>query len=247
MRYFDRLRDMAIVRSPIMRIRALGRHPERRTDILTTVMYHGMPAHTRGAFPRQLDYMRSLGDFVTASQAVEILRSQARIAGKYFCVTFDDGLKDAFVNAIPILAERGIPSIFFIVPSWVSASDRTYMSWDDCRQLAQHGATVGSHSLSHHRFSTLDGHQAREELVASKSRLELETGLPCEHFACPWGQPGGDYVPHRDPQLAEEVGYRSFFTTIRGAAQSGASAWAIPRTRLEPDWGIHQLRYLFTR
>jgi peptidoglycan/xylan/chitin deacetylase (PgdA/CDA1 family) len=247
MRYIDQLTDMPIVRSQIMRIRALGRRPERRTDTLTTVMYHGMPAHTRAAFTRQLDYMQSLGDFVTVAQAVKILCSETGITGKYFCITFDDGQKDAFENAIPILWERGIPSAFFIVPAWISAEDRDYMSWADCRQLAQNGATAGSHSLSHHRFSTLNEQQARHELVASKNRLESEIGLPCEHFACPWGQPGADYVVDRDPQLAQDAGYRSFFTTIRGAARPGASSWAIPRVRLEPDWGLHQLRYLFTR
>jgi peptidoglycan/xylan/chitin deacetylase (PgdA/CDA1 family) len=247
MRYIDRLTDMAMVRSPIMRVRAIGRHPEQRSNILTTVMYHGMPGNTRAAFVRQLDYMRSLGDFVTIAQAVAMLASDERITGKYFCVTFDDGLKDAFENAVPIMSECGIPSTFFVVPSWISAEASNYMSWTDCRQLAKNGVTVGSHSLSHHRFSTLDDRQARHEFVASKTRLEIETGLPCEHFACPWGQPGADYKPDRDPKLAEDAGYRSFFTTIRGAAQSGVSPWAIPRTRLEPGWGTHQLRYLFTR
>ena len=245
MRYADHLRELPIVRSPIMRALALARHPERQTDTLTTVMYHGMPANTRKTFLRQIEYMRSLGDFVTASQAVEILDSGARIHGRYFCITFDDGRKDAFENAVPILAERGIPSIFFVVPSWISTA--SYGSWADCRQSSQNGVTIGSHSLSHHRFSTLDEKQARREMTVSKSRVEIETDLPCEHFACPWGQPEADYVSDRDPRLAQEAGYRSFFTTIRGAARQGASAWAIPRVRLEPSWGIHQLRYLFSR
>src|SRR5438445_11563054 len=132
MRYADHLRELPIVRSPIMRALALARHPERLTGTLTTVMYHGMPADTRATFIRQIEYMRSLGDFVTASQAVEILDSGARIHGRYFCITFDDGRKDAFENAVPILAEHGIPSIFFVVPSWISTA--SYGSWADCRQ-----------------------------------------------------------------------------------------------------------------
>ncbi len=245
MRYADHLRELPIVRSPIMRALALIRHPERLTNTLTTVMYHGMPANARATFIRQLDYMRSLGDFVTASQAVEILDSGARIPGRYFCITFDDGRKDAFENAVPILAEYEIPSIFFVVPAWISTP--AYGSWADCRQSNQNGVTIGSHSLSHHRFSTLDENQARAAMTASKNRVEIETDLPCEHFACPWGQPGADYVSGRDPQLAKDAGYRSFFTTIRGAARQGTSAWAIPRVRLEPGWGIHQLRYLLSR
>ncbi len=247
MRLLSYLRDVPAIRSPIMRIRALRSRPELTTGTLTTVMYHDVPADTRPMFAQQLDYMRSLGDFLTVSQAVELLHSGAPISGRYFCVTFDDGEKNAFDNALPLLAERGIPSTFFVVPSWISAADRRYMTWDECRQLVDAGSSIGSHSLSHRRFSALDDRQARHELAASKARVEAELGAPCDHFACPWGQPRADYLVERDPGVAAEAGYKSFFTTIRGSARRGASRWAIPRVRLEPGWGLHQLRYLFAR
>lgn len=250
----ERLREMPVIRSPVMWFRSIGCHPEHSTGRLITVMYHGMNAADRRRFANQLNYMKSLGDFVTVAQATELLESGHRITGRHFCVTFDDGLSDAFRYAVPVLGERSIPSAFFIVPDWVSTASALpadtspkYVSWDDCRKMTGSGVTIGSHSASHRRFSMMDGPQAMHELTVSKSRIEDETRQSCVHFACPWGQPYRDYLPHRDPALAAIAGYRSFFTTKRGAATIGDSPWSIPRVRLEPGWGVSQLRYLFTR
>ena len=48
-------------------------------------------------------------------------------------------------------------------------------------------------------------------------------------------------------QLAREAGYHSFLTTIRGRATVATSPFAIPRLRLEPEWGIGELRYALGR
>jgi peptidoglycan/xylan/chitin deacetylase (PgdA/CDA1 family) len=113
--------------------------------------------------------------------------------------------------------------------------------------MAGNGVEIGSHGLSHRRIATLAHGPAQDEIIQSKLRVERELARLCVHFACPWGQPGGDYLPARDPLTAAAAGYQSFFTTIRGAATPGASRWAIPRIRLEPDWGLAQLRYQFSR
>jgi peptidoglycan/xylan/chitin deacetylase (PgdA/CDA1 family) len=212
-----------------------------------------MPEKDRRGFVRQLDYMASLAEFISAGQLVELLRDGAPLGGRYVCITFDDGESDAYRNAVPILAENGIPAAFFIVPDWVSAdiSDsngrRRHMTWQECRNLVGAGFTVGSHSMSHRRFSALSDHEACGEFERSKTVLEHALGIECRHFACPWGQPSLDYDPERDPALAQAAGYSSFFTTIRGHGRKGTSPWAIPRVRVEPDWGVSQLPYLFAR
>jgi peptidoglycan/xylan/chitin deacetylase (PgdA/CDA1 family) len=212
-----------------------------------------MPAKHRKSFIRQLDYMASLADFISPGQLVELLRGDAPLGGRYVCITFDDGESDAYRNAAPILAENEIPAAFFIVPDWVSAdiSDgdggRRHVTWRECRNLVNAGFTVGSHSMSHRRFSALSDHEASAEFERSKTAVECALGIECHHFACPWGQPALDYDPDRDPALAQAAGYSSFFTTIRGHGGQGTSPWAIPRVRLEPDWGVSQLPYLFAR
>jgi peptidoglycan/xylan/chitin deacetylase (PgdA/CDA1 family) len=238
------------VRAPLARMLAPAERLEDSTGWLVVAMYHDVPASARTGLRAQLRLMRSLGVFVDLAGALELLHRP--IHGRWFCLTFDDGLSGAFENAVPLCHELEIPAAFFVVPSWIDGGGRRcagphYMSWEDCRALASFGMEVGSHSLSHRRFSGLTEAEARDELRLSRARIEAETGRPCRHFAAPWGQPGADYAPTRDPDLAREAGYRSFFTTLPGRADADTSPWAVPRTRLEPSWGEAETRYALRR
>jgi len=246
-------RLVSIVRGPVFWARSLRCRPDASRNWIVVGMYHRLPAKDRRGFRQQLDYMATLGDFITPMQLIGFLTQPEPFEGRYFCITFDDGERDAYENAVPILVERGIPATFFVVPDWVSAAFdggekcRRHVSWTECGELARAGFTIGSHSQSHRRLATLEDDVAREQLVESKSEIERSLGIRCDHFASPWGQPQSDYNPTRDPDLAKAAGYRSFFTTIRGRADNGASCWAIPRVRLEPSWSVSQLPYLFAR
>jgi peptidoglycan/xylan/chitin deacetylase (PgdA/CDA1 family) len=113
--------------------------------------------------------------------------------------------------------------------------------------MASAGMAIGSHSYSHARLSTLDDSTLRRELSESKDTIARETGRECAHFAAPWGQPWEAFRPDRDPDVARAVGYRSFFTTVRGRARpKQTSPLAIPRERIEPSWGTYNLKYFLS-
>jgi len=249
----QRLSEFPTVRSAALWGLSQGRHPERLRNHITCIMYHGVPADARTSLARQLRYLRCLGDFISTEQAIELLERGDKIDGRHFCITFDDGEYSSFRNGFSLIWENDIPGTFFIIPGRIAASpgadepERTYMSWDECRLIAKNGGTIGSHSFSHRRLSTLTQDETADEMITSRLTLERELDLVCNQFACPWGQPGRDYLAERDPALAAAAGYRSFFTTISGSAAAGTSQWAIPRIRLEPEWELHQLRYLLCR
>ena len=226
--------------------------------------YHHVFDDERRGFARHLDFMAGQGDFVSIEQALAMAASGASLGGRYFCVTFDDGFKNNAVNALPILAERDVPAAFFLAAGYIGTDpgrDRDklleffddgetlmeFMDWDDCRALAEAGMTVGSHTMTHARLAGLDEDQVVVELQSSKQVIEENLGRPCLDFCCPWGRPGEDYMPGRDPGLAAAQGYRSFLTTTRGAMSPGADPMAIQRDHLLANWSARQLRYFFAR
>src|SRR5690606_11626703 len=115
-------------------------------------------------FARQLDYLRRFGDFVSIDDATAMLSSPDSVDGRYFCVGFDDGFKCCAENALPILAERRVAAVFYVVTGLVGRSfapndpvardtfgflgrstSLDFMDWNDCRALVTAGMTVGSH------------------------------------------------------------------------------------------------------
>lgn len=230
--------------------------------------YHHVFDDERKGFETQLRYMRNYGDFISISDAVEMLGNCRSIGGRYFCISFDDGFKSCATNALPILLEHRCSAAFFLATDYIGckldhdfeAAERffrrtiypqgiaiEFMDWDDCRKLVQEGMTIGAHTCSHVRLSSLDTGSVQRELMNSKQKIEEELGTECLHFAAPWGKPGQDIdlVLHRDK--VREVGFRSLLTTERGANEKLGDVFSIRRDFLLAGWRTYQLRYLFGR
>lgn len=239
------LRDAPPARAAFIRAQMLLR-PSGRTGHVLYLMYHGMKASERASFERQLRFLRGAGDFVGMADSLRALRGTAG-TDRFICVTVDDGRRDAFTHAVPILAAGCVPATFFVVPGWLDAGLDGGMTWADARQLAAADFVLGSHGSTHRRLSELDDNAARAELTQSRARIEAASGQACEHFAAPFGQPHKDYRPDRDPAMAAEAGYQTFFTTLPRGAGPGDYAWGLPRVRMEPGWGTAELSYALWR
>jgi len=258
----DRARGVA--RKAAILALSAGRSPADNEGWIRFPFYHHIFDDERPGFARQLDFMASHGDFIGLDDAVNMLESGAPISGRYFCVSFDDGFKNWITNAVPILLDHGVPAAFFVAAGYIGTSverDREkllgfydnrdllmeFLSWDDCREMADAGMTIGSHTMNHVHLTDLDDDGVEAELADSKQLIEAELGRACVHFCCPFGRANIDYRPDHHPAIALRIGYRTFLATTRGAVRQGASLMGIPRDHLLAGWENYQLRYFFSR
>lgn len=263
---FARARGLA--RDALIRLLAAGRSPEKeRTGSaggwIRFPFYHHVFDDERDGFARQLKYMASLGDFIDLDDAVAMLDGGGAIDGRYFCITFDDGFRNWATNAAPILLDHSARAAFFVVTGFIGSSiedDRDkllgfydqgdllmeFLSWDDCRALAEAGMTIGSHTINHVHLADLDDAATEAEMKGSKDAIEAELGRSCDHFCCPFGREGIDFIAPSHPGMAEGAGYKSFLTAQRGAMRVGASAMMIRRDHLLAGWDNYQLKYFLS-
>lgn len=244
-------------------IKVLPRRANRTSGWIRFPLYHHVFDDERLGFSRQLEYMKNLGDFITLDDAVFLLNSGGKIDGRYFCITFDDGFKNCFTNALPILLEKNIVAAFFLPVRYVDSSIEKcmewnqkdwgntrplieFLNWDDCRKMAAAGAVFGSHTVSHPKLIELDYERAVQEMRDSKTKIEQELGNSCAHFACPYGYPGLHFITDLHPAIAKEVGYQSFLTTRRGSMHAGDSPYLIKRYSLLANLANHRLRIIFS-
>jgi peptidoglycan/xylan/chitin deacetylase (PgdA/CDA1 family) len=126
-------------------------------------------------------------------------------ASKAVAVTFDDGYRSIYDLAFPILEDLGLPGTVFVpaahvgqshpmswpgIERWVGTpyeGELDCMSWDQLRELADHGWEVGSHTLSHPRLPELDDATLQRELTESREICADQMGKPCGTLAYPYG------------------------------------------------------------
>jgi peptidoglycan/xylan/chitin deacetylase (PgdA/CDA1 family) len=69
------------------------------------------------------------------------------------------------------------------------------------------GHEIGAHTLTHPRLTAIPEPQAREEIFASKKKLEDLFGVPVRHFCYPYGK-----WSRRVRELVEGAGYSTAVT-----------------------------------
>lgn len=112
-------------------------------------------------------------------------------------LTFDDGFRCQFDNAVPILNSYRMPATFFLIANQDSTHDRWAghtndwwkIDWRDddismLKQLIQDGHEIGSHSVSHHP-TKMQG-QPEFEVRESKQLIETWIGTTVPSFCYPF-------------------------------------------------------------
>jgi peptidoglycan/xylan/chitin deacetylase (PgdA/CDA1 family) len=74
----------------------------------------GIHGVTPEQLERQLTLLGTLGRFVGADELAAAVDGRATLPERAFVVTFDDGLREQFDHAVPVLRRLGIPALFFV-------------------------------------------------------------------------------------------------------------------------------------
>jgi len=175
-------------------------------------------AQTPEVFDAQLQYIEDAGYHVITFTDLEnhFLRSTA-LPSKPLIISFDDGWRNQFDYAFPILVKHHLTATFFVFTN--SIGRHSFLTWDNLATLLDAGMTIGSHSRSHPYLTKISSPRAlADEIVESKKILEDKLGITVDQFAYPFGQYNADIV-----RMVKEAGYHS----ARGDFYSGQQSAAV--------------------
>ncbi len=147
-------------------------------------------------------------------------------------ITIDDGFYSVYTEAFPRLREAGFPFTVFIATDSVDSGSENFMNWDQVRELATHGVTIGAHTASHLYMVNVSTSENREEIARSNVRFREELGFIPELFAYPFGESG-----QRVSALVKDAGYEAAFGQHSGAIYSGSDFFNLPRFAMNEKYG----------
>jgi glycosyltransferase involved in cell wall biosynthesis/peptidoglycan/xylan/chitin deacetylase (PgdA/CDA1 family) len=194
---------------------------------------HDSLAVTPARFREQMRAVAESGaQPIRLDRALELLRSP--VAGRYVCVTFDDGYRDNLLAAAPVLAEFGIPATIYL-PSRIIDGDASFhwyddpppaLSWAEVAELLSGGLVdVQSHTLTHPLLPQVDDARCYEEIAGSKREIEAHTGYALTSFCYPAGLYGS-----REVEFVRGSGYAAAVTTNPGVNAGGGALLELRRT-----------------
>ncbi len=102
-------------------------------------------------------------------------------------ITFDDGFRGQYENALPLLCKYHIPATFYIVSDYILKGYADYMLPNMVSGLVQHGMEIGDHTVDHRDLNSLFPSQVSREIEQSKTDIEHHFGVHVLDFAPPYG------------------------------------------------------------
>lgn len=194
------------------------------------------------AFERQLRRLVAQGwRFVLLS---ELSAGSGAANEKTVALTFDDGYRDNFLAAHPLLAKYGAKATLFLVADrggrdWSTAKNPRHAEGElgreaklrdaDVRTMLASGVwELGAHTRTHALLPSLDAAGRRREIAGGKADLEREFDAAVGSFAYPFGIFG-----QADREAVAAAGYRWAVTTNPGISKDlAAEAHALKRIKV---------------
>ena len=103
-------------------------------------------------------------------------------------LTFDDGWRNQYEYAYPLLKEFHMKGVFFVFTNPIDNKKSHWMSWDELRVMDQAGMEIGGHTRTHPMLSKITNDERLDgEIKEPKAIIEKELGHPIVAFAYPFG------------------------------------------------------------
>jgi peptidoglycan/xylan/chitin deacetylase (PgdA/CDA1 family) len=192
-------------------------------------------------FAAQLDRLLAEGyTAISLYQLLANLTQGAPLPEKPVVLTFDDGYRDNYENAFPLLRARGLTATFFVVTDFVDEDRPDYLSWDMAREMLAAGMSIESHGRNHFTLAGQDDDYLVWQALGSLETLQYELGVRPRFVS----YPAGDY-DQRTIAIFQSANYWAGVTTEQGTQQSSEHPFELERIRMRntttPD---DMLRYM---
>jgi len=133
------------------------------------------------------------------------------LPAKPVVITLDDGYRDNYDNAYPILQEMGLKATFFITTDFIDQNNPNYMNWQMIEEMSSSGMRFEPHSKTHPDLTEHDRDFVIWEVLGSAETLQAHTGQRPRYFAYPGGRFDDEVI-----EIVAELDFWGAVTTYGG-------------------------------
>jgi glycosyltransferase involved in cell wall biosynthesis/peptidoglycan/xylan/chitin deacetylase (PgdA/CDA1 family) len=191
------------------------------------------------AFLEQMELLATSGRLVVSlDEALAALQGEGALPPDAVAITFDDGFRDNFDLALPILDRLRLPATFFLATAYMDGGlcferyrgccDRDQaLDWQQVREMVARGHGIGGHSRSHRELAGVPLEDMRGEVEGCRADIHRHVGVLPTLFCYPRGRE--DRSVRRTVAAA---GFAAACSVYPGVNAVGVDLMALKRTEV---------------
>ena len=193
---------------------------------------------------KQIKYLLDNGyHFIKLSEAFKAFASSTTSTypfDKTLVLTFDDGYRDFYLNAYPVLKKYNVPAGLYVINQDIGK--RGNVTWDMIKQIHSEGLVeIGVHTINHLPLGKLKPETAYFQMAKSKELLEAGLNDKIDTIVYPFGS-----FNENVKKQAQSIGFIGAASVYFGQRPSGTDLYSWRRTMItNSDIGPLLLRKLY--
>lgn len=212
----------------------------RNKNYIIAVNYHSIPSDSLQNFESQIKIFSNAYENINRSKLESFLRGDWPYAKPGIMLHFDDGLREHYEIAAPVLDKYAFTGWCHVITDNIDHNRTLHgkepMSWQQAGNLAQRGHEICSHSCTHRRLSgKLSDEEIKNEVCRSYERIVSELGFEPVAFCYPGGEI--DAYDIRAIRWIKSL-YNYAFPSYTKKIRYNASPFAINRSNIESSWPL---------
>ena len=203
--------------------------------VVPVLMYHGVNDNTDSTlnvsvdnFSKQISFLLKNGyNIISLDDLVNGIKNKKEFSSKTIVITFDDGLKDNYTNAFPILKKHNIPATIFLISSYMDNKNE-YLTWEQVKYMMEYNIDFGGHTKTHTYLPSIKSRKIlQDEILGSKIDIEQNINKEIKYFCYPVGG-----FNEQIKNIVKEARYKASCATNRGYDRYNNDLYEINRIKI---------------
>ncbi len=184
-------------------------------------------------FEEHVRYLVKNYKIISLAEFAKCVTSKKNPPENSVVITFDDGYKDNFTNAYPVLKKYNAHATIFLITGLIGS--KGFLTWDEIKKMVG-VVDFGAHTVEHHILTSMPLGKAKQEIIKSKRGIEKKTGKSVTAFSYPRGG-WGDF--NKDiKKLVRDAGFSCAVTTINGDNNKESDLYELRRIGMSHENSI---------
>lgn len=206
---------------------------------IPVIMYHSIKYEKNNCvrlpkenFEKQMKYLKDNNyTTLTLDELYDFFEKNIPVPKKSVVLTFDDGYKDNYDTAYPILKKYGFKATVFVITNCIGTGE--YLTEEELKEMDQNGFDVESHTANHETLTKLSYDKQYDTISQSKERLEKLLNKKVKYIAYPCGKYNNNTV-----KAVKNAGYKMALSTDGRWADKSDGIFTLDRVFIS---GFHSM------